>query len=666
MPRSPAKPKKPSRRRQRGAVSAAGQWLVYGLFRAVESGLRLLPLGACWRLGNAAGFAVWLALPGYRRLARRNLEIAFGDEMDERGRRRLVRRHFCLLGANFASAIRLPYLPPEKVDARIEIEGAERLDAVAAAGGGMVCMISHLGCWELLAQFFERRIGMKAGTLFQPLGNRWLDAHVRRQRAARGTALFDRSTGVAGPLAHLREGGALGILMDQHAGDKGVWCPLFGRLASTTNLPALLAARSGATIVPFAVFSSGPARWRMVVEEPVAPDAEPDAAAMTARLNRVLEAQIRRSPADWFWVHDRWKTPRPAFLLERYRRGVVLPPGGAAQLKPFRLLVRSPNWLGDACMALPAVRAIKAGRPDARVTVLCPDKIADLWRAMPEVDAVIGKGAKDSPFRVAAALRKAGRFDAAILLPNSVRSALEVWLARIPRIAAFPGHNRRWLVDQIVPEAKEKIRVKEHHAKRYLRIAQRLGAEVDLAAELPMPARHEPPEEGEIRIGLCAGAEYGPAKRWPLDRFAAAARQVSAQVPAARWILVGAPKEAPLGEELAGMLGSGAPHENLVGKTSLAELIAELKRCRLVLTNDTGTMHLAAALGIPTVSLVLSTEHTLTGPLGAGHRILRHKVECSPCFRRECPIDFPCATGIAPGQASAAVLELLGQGVERC
>jgi flagellar basal body rod protein FlgB len=123
------------------------------------------------------------------------------------------------------------------------------------------------------------------------------------------------------------------------------------------------------------------------------------------------------------------------------------------------------------------------------------------------------------------------------------------------------------------------------------------------------------PADGITRIGICAGAEYGPAKRWPMERFAAVAQQVSASRAEVQWQLFGAPGEKAMGEQLSTQLGS-APHANLVGKTSLNELIARLKQCRLLLTNDTGTMHLAAALGVPTVSIFGSTCPVATGPLG--------------------------------------------------
>src|SRR5207237_3542963 len=135
-----------------------------------------------------------------------------------------------------------------------------------------------------------------------------------------------------------------------------------------------------------AVNASGFARLRAIGEPPVNGYAN-SIESLTARVNEIIEQQVRRAPEDWFWVHDRWKTPFPNFLLERYKRGVFVP--GDGSVKPFRILIRSGNWLGDAVMSVPAVQTIKRGRPDAHVTIAAPEKIADIWKMVPEVGSII-------------------------------------------------------------------------------------------------------------------------------------------------------------------------------------------------------------------------------------------------------------------------------------
>jgi lipopolysaccharide heptosyltransferase II len=186
-----------------------------------------------------------------------------------------------------------------------------------------------------------------------------------------------------------------------------------------------------------------------------------------------------------------------------------------------------------------------------------------------------------------------------------------------------------------------------HQKKHYLRIAERIGA--DLTKALPEVVRWKS-EPG--LAGLCPGAEYGPAKRWL--EFDAAACELSERL-GLHWLIFGTAKERSISEKIAKRLGTHAT--DLTGRTALSELITQLRRCEVLLTNDTGTMHLAAFLGVPTVSIFGSTEPQLTGPIGNGHTILRHHVECSPCFLRECPLDFRCMKAVTVEEVVRAVAE---------
>jgi lipopolysaccharide heptosyltransferase II len=557
-------------------------------------------------------------------------------------------------------------MPPEKILERVEVENIESMAREFRAGVPVVLVLSHLGTWEVFAQLMPKFVGFVRGaSVYQGLGNRFIDKHVRRTRSRNGLELFDRHDGFEPVIDLLRSGGGVGVLSDQHAGDHGVWTPFFGRLASTSPLPALLAKRTRAALIAAGVYTTGRARWRMVFTERF-DQTGASVAVLTSKINQVIEQQIRRAPEDWFWVHNRWKTPEPNFLLAHYKRGIYLPPGiSASDLKPFRILIRSSNWLGDAVMSVPAVRAIKNGRPDIHVTIAAPDKIAPMWKLIPEVDAIIPLS-EGSLLSVVRLLKQQMPFDVAILFPNSLRVALESWLSGIPQRVGYRGHCRSWLVNQIVREPR-KPGPPEHHSLRFLRIARGCGAETERTSNVQRPTlnvqlsdsdqlstiNHQP-----LKIGLCPGAEYGPAKRWLPERFAEAAAKITAQS-SAQWILFGTKNDAAIGEQIAAAIGDHCV--NRIGQTTLDQLIDELRRCSLLLTNDTGTMHLAALLGVPVVAVFGSTEPRLTGPLGNGHTILRHHVECSPCFLRECPIDFRCMKAVSADEVAGAVLSMLGQ-----
>ena len=643
-------------------LTRTGQWLVYALFRCVEGVLILLPLIVIWHAGRVLGTLAYFLAGKYRKLALHNLRISFGREKSEAERRGIAREHFKSLFANILCGFKLPLMNEVDLCKHVWSEGIERAQAAYDDGKRPILnLVLHASCWEILTQVPSIYVrGHKAGAIYQSLRNPWLNALVLRRREKLGYALFDRQSGFNAPMKFMRAAGQIGVLVDQHAGDHGVWSPLFDRLSSTTTIAALMAMRTDAVVLPMMVYDDGPARWRLVCAPAVkSAEAEPTAEGLTVAINVAVEGLIREQPACWFWVHNRWKLPKPHFLLPNYRRGVAYPVGyDMNRLQSFELLIRSPNWLGDACMAFPMVRAIKRGRPDMKITVLGPDKLEELWMSMPEVSRYIGKPAKEGLFAVAKRIKATGvHFDAAVLCTNSTRSTLEIWLAGIPRRVGFKGSFRRKLLNQIVAEPVAKGETR-HHAHRYLHIAKSIGADIDQpglwdAGSAPVSS------DGTIRVGVCAGAEYGPAKRWPLERFAEVVNQVSAQHAQFRWQLFGAPGEKEMGEKLSAMLK--APHENFVGKTRLSELIAKLRECQLLLTNDTGTMHLAAALGIPTVSIFGSTCPIETGPLGDRHIVIQHKVPCSPCFERECPFGhYDCMTKVSPAEVAAAVLKTAG------
>jgi heptosyltransferase-2 len=640
-------------------------FVVYLLYRAGSAVVAALPLPFLFAFGQFLGVCAWMFSGKYRRLATRNLEIAFANEKSPRELRQLVRRHFRRLGANLLCSAKLTQMPPDKILEYVDVENIESMAREFRAGVPVVLVLSHLGTWEVFAQLMPKFVGfVRNASVYQGLGNRFIDEHVRRTRSQTGLELFDRHDGFEPVIDLLRSGGGVGVLSDQHAGDHGVWTPFFGRLASTSPLPALLAKRTRAALIAAGVYTTGPARWRMVFTERF-DQTGASIAVLTSKINQVIEQQIRRAPEDWFWVHNRWKTPEPNFLLAHYKRGIYLPPGiSARDLKPCRILIRSSNWLGDAVMSVPAVRAIKSGRPDVHVTIAAPEKIAPMWKLISEVDAIIPLP-NVSFLPVVRLLKRQMRFDIAILFPNSLRVALESWLSGIPRRVGYRGHCRSWLVNQIVREPR-KPGPPEHHSLRFLRVARECGAETS-NIEVPNPNQTSSiqPSQGyglagkhQTLIGLCPGAEYGPAKRWLPERFAEAAAKITAQS-SAQWILLGTKNDDAIGEQIAAAIADHCV--NRIGQTTLDQLIVELRQCRLLLTNDTGTMHLAALLGVPVVAVFGSTEPRLTGPLGNGHIILRHHVECSPCFLRECPIDFRCMKAVSAEEVAGAVLSLLAK-----
>jgi heptosyltransferase-2 len=429
---------------------------------------------------------------------------------------------------------------------------------------------------------------------------------------------------------------------------------------------------------------------------------------------------------------------------------------------PASILVRGVNWLGDAVMTTPALQRLRERFPQAKITLLTPQKFSDLWLHHPSIDEVITFKPRESFLRIASRIRgwkfmktaaefQKGRlsgkrrnldeavvramqfyallgdfsrvpFDLALVFPNSPRSALEVWLARVPRRIGYARPWRNWLLTDPVPTRPGHFQMRKrskkeiaalineaplptpqatpgtlgvlpafinqasivnhqpsirHQIHEYLHLVSILGANPE-----PLPPRLEvTPAEiqtaessllslaqtASIPIGQFApplwlafnpSAAYGPAKRWPVERFATVILQVCERFPKAVWIAVGGPEDSQVCNDVIRLARS--PVFNCAGRTSLRELMAMLKLSRVLLTNDSGPMHVAAALGTPVVVPFGSTSPELTAPGLPGdarHQILRADVPCSPCFRRECPIDFRCMTGISVETVLEAVLQ---------
>jgi heptosyltransferase-2 len=449
-------------------------FFVYLGYRFIAWFLLQIPLRWTFRLGQAVGLFGYLILAKYRKLASVNLRIAFPEwtnkEVGKEGR-----AHFRSVTANLLCSVVLTQKPQE-ADACIDISPLLAAAAKIKAARGVIWVINHIGNWELFIltpRWLEHPLW---AVIYQKLSNRLLDKHVQQSRRSWGVLTIDRTEGLHQGVSILRNGGMLGILVDQHAGDKGVWTPFFGRLASTTPFPAVLAKKTGAALMPVSIVTTGIARWRVEVDDFI-PSQGASSGEITARINLSLERQIRKNPSDWFWVHNRWKTPNPQFLLRHYHRGVYVP-AQTERLKPFRVLILSSRLPAEAALSVEAARRIKRGRPDLRLSVLVVDTLADSWRHVPEVDEVLPIELGSSVFAVARLIR--GRFDVAILFPSSLRSGIEIWLAGIPRRVGFSKPWRDLFVNQLVRHPSESLSPQENDP---LRIAERIGA--DLAEKLP-------------------------------------------------------------------------------------------------------------------------------------------------------------------------------------
>jgi heptosyltransferase II len=333
-----------------------------------------------------------------------------------------------------------------------------------------------------------------------------------------------------------------------------------------------------------------------------------------------------------------------------------------------RVLIRAANWVGDAVMSTPLTAAVRGNFPAAEIVVLAKPWVGPLFEESPDVDRVLTYDARGrhrgaaGKLRLAAELRRE-RFDLAILVQNAFEAALIPALAGVPIRLGYATDGRGTLLTHPVPMTRRLKR--RHMIDYYLGIvegaglrtfgrkqrlpttpAERIAAEDRLRAMDAGPARP--------RIGFAPGAAFGTAKQWPPSKYAALARRIGEVWPGASVLVFGGPGDRDLGDRIC---AEGGPHcRNLAGATGLREAVALIERCDRFVTNDSGLMHVAAALEIPLIAVFGPTDAATTYPASRAARIVREPVPCSPCMKRECPLGHHrCMRDISPERVLAAL-----------
>jgi heptosyltransferase II len=343
-----------------------------------------------------------------------------------------------------------------------------------------------------------------------------------------------------------------------------------------------------------------------------------------------------------------------------------------------RILVRGPNWLGDAVMCEPALRGLRRLFPDAQIELLVKPAVADLFVGHPALTRVLTYDTKgrhaglSGKWALAGQLRRQG-FDLAVLFQNAFEAAFLTFLAGVPRRYGYATDGRSLLLSD--PVAAPDRRTLIHQVRYYWELLKPLGLTGDPSApELVVFPEEEQAMAGrfaqggltatDVVVGINPGSTYGGAKRWLPERYAEVTERLCRTIRESREqqvsvVIVGAKGEEHLGQEIAARLSSRSLV--LSGATTIRELMAAVKRCAMLLTNDTGPMHIASAFQVPVVAIFGPTDWRTTSPFGSAHAIVRQPVDCAPCLLRECPIDHRCMTRVTVDQVyEAATKQVAG------
>ncbi|MCF7669286.1 MAG: hypothetical protein K9N48_05875, partial [Verrucomicrobia bacterium] len=576
-----------------------------------------MPLMCVAVIGRFIGFVVYFLDARHRRVAFKNVTQCFGQRMTPGELRGLVRENFKRIGENFACGAKTAMMRQSDLEDCFRIEGFEKLPRGGSVSSPkhVVVAVGHFGNFEMYAHAGSFLEGYQMVTTYRAFRQEFLNKLLLDLRERSGCMFFERRT-ASRDLREVmnRSPVILGLLADQNAGGRGVRSTFFGRECSTTAAPAVFALRYQCPLVTAVCYRTSLGKWTIEVgdEIPIRENGRPrDVADIMADVNGEFEKAIMRDPANWFWVHNRWKSRGRKKGVRNERKG-----RGDNEDGVERILIRGVNWLGDAVMTMPALMRLRAAFPEARISIMTPMKLVDLWSKHPAVDAVIPVSRADGVFLTAGRLRQE-RFDWGLVFPSSIRSALELKLGGVRKRIGYKAGIRDLLLTERVERPSKLIKMRKrsageirrliraygtvdgngippdaHHMFQYLGLVAAVGGvdqpmapriyleDAELLAAGEMLNSIGKGRVNGVLIGIIPGAEYGPAKRWPLERFAAACIGISRFVDCT-FVITGAAGDVELAEQLERDLTSGSgviPAQadarrmrviNLAGRTSL-------------------------------------------------------------------------------------------------
>nr|WP_281398126.1 glycosyltransferase family 9 protein [Ruficoccus amylovorans] len=612
------------------------------------------------------GDLIYFGLPGRRHALLSNLHHAFPDKPRQWHRRigrescrRTVEMGLYVLASPAFSLKRL------KRHFTLDEDLSHELDQALRNREGGVVMVPHFSLMESLTALpglheANGQPPLNVGVIFRPLNQPGLDHWVKRTRERFGLKLLSRKEGFGPAMQLIENNGIVAVLFDQNAGHKGVLTTFFGRVASTTDLPGLLAQRRKTRVGILYTERTGFWQGRIRAEILTCP---PRAIDIMLAANQWLEDKLKTGGddlcADWLWLHSRWGTqedPDKRFRL-RARRDAIEETleyhGWDALPRKTRFWVRLPNWLGDVIMALPLLRALRLARPDAELTLLARPHFLPLLERFGVGDRLLPLPAKGRGYYRQFRRWREEYPDCHILFTNSTRGDLEARLIGAPQRfgIARPGKPRRCLnLTWPLPTGLDEATI--HQTRLWEKFFQHFGLqqELDLSpfaweASASAPAAGSKPDAPGVsfahsedttattanapRIGLIPGTENSPEKRWPVDHWRTLVAALQDARPDAQVFTFGTERDAAITREVTKDFRPQSVIDR-AGKTALVEFADELSRLDLLICNDTGGMHLANALGVPVLVVFGPTNPVRTGPIFTAPTRLVQPAGCPP------------------------------------
>ncbi|MBT6463973.1 MAG: hypothetical protein HOK49_15750 [Opitutae bacterium] len=524
----------------------------------------------------------------------------------------------------------LPYLNLKQLQERIRIPRETKgiINQWLKGDQPVVLLVPHFTLFEYLPML-PALFGLtevNAGAIFRPLRNKKTDAWIRQTREKFGLKLLSRKEGFSKAKEILGSNGILGILFDQNAGRSGTIMSFFNRVASTTDLPSIMAQRFKAETYIF-----HPHRDRFWNATILLHRLKSETSEISQSANDWLEGQLSKSPdscSDWLWMHGRWNTanhPTKRFQLSHHKK-IQIPTN--RYVKGYRLWIRMPNWLGDVVMSLPLLRALGEARPDAEITLIAQPAYIELLKNLG-----IGDAYKEIPPK-----KEVGYFevfkswkeeypDTQLLLTNSTRADLEAKYIGAPQRfgLVLPGKPRPFLTHGYKPHSEIINQLNSLHQTRlWENMFRYFGLQIEISmAPFQIEGINPQPE----KIGFIAGSSNNPEKCWPPEKWIQLASQILEAQPVAQIHLYGTKADCFITRKIKNKLPMDQVFDH-AGKTNLQELASELASCAQVIGNDTGGIHLANATGAPVTVLYGPTNALVTSPIFEGKKNIVQPSDC--------------------------------------
>lgn len=586
---------------------------MFAAFLLFEGILRMFPMAFWCLFGRAVGLVGYYVLPKYRRRIRHNLRIILGKQGTKDDLNHLAKENFKTLLCNFIAAAKAATMSDKALSRHYVITGREHImNSLQEKGKGVICVISHMGNWELLARVrMHFREVKRFGSMYRELDNSLMEQYWLQRREKSGCEMFGKKkTTFATSTQILRDNGMLGILCDQNAGQYGVLVPYFGKRTSTTNLPALLQRRTGAALHTTTVRTIGLGKWEVAFGPAIEIESKGrDMAATTAKVNYELSRIGRQSVVDGFWLHNRWKME--AFTLD-YATETPSWKNQDEERHPLRLLLVVPEILAEGLILLPFVRQCCVYRDDCEWAVLCPPAQKEFWEQCEEIRKVIVTGKnRNAELRALDESSVTGLDAAFIFHPDkSVVSALQkIGAIELRSIAGDNAALSGW---RYATDPGELESAQVHRMDRLIGVAKIWGMNLAKLDYRPHLRTREPGRDDIIYFAPFS--EYAGAAGWKPRDWG----ELAVLLPYTCRILA-FPENVAEAELLAGEL------ELPLDICSVGQVMPVLSHARLLIGVDGVLPGIAALCGTPTVTLFTHRLPEKWAPLGEGVKCIYEK-----------------------------------------